>query len=108
MTLPFGEQVILRRRVDDATDPYGQPTFTWADSTVDGALVAPSTGNEANLPERQDVEITTTLYLPRGVTCGPRDRFVVRGDEFEVVGEPGRWSAPGSYDLVVNLKRSEG
>lgn len=111
MSYPYGETVTVRTRVQGPDDQYGQPTWTWTDVDVPGVAVAPAAGNEAGLPYRQDVGIALTVYLPPETPITARSRVLVRGDEFEVFGEPGDWRSPFTGwhpGIVANLTRSEG
>lgn len=103
------ETVTVRTRVQGADDPYGQPTWTWTETAVAGCLYAPATGNEANVPTRQDVTIEGTVYMPSSTVVSSRSQLIIRGDTYAVQGEPGVWLAPFSpWSIVVNVTRAEG
>lgn len=103
------ESVTIRSRVAGADDPYGQPTYTWSESTVSGVLVAPRRGTEDGTDLRQAVIVGLTAYLPKGTVIGPRDQVIVRGDTYEVEGEPGDWrQSPLALGVEVALTRAEG
>lgn len=108
---PLGETVTFYAQVAGAADRYGVPAYTWPTGVaVAGVLVAPGKSSEGSETIREDVDTACTLYrLPYGVTVGPYDRVVVRGETWQVAGNPARWSngewSPGS---VLELTRTEG
>lgn len=104
------EQITRRRPVPAGADVYGNPVFTWAESTVDGAAFAPEqASSEPTEVGRASIVTQPTLYFVGSrpdITA--RDRVVVRGVEFEVDGDPADWRYPfsenGPGGLVVSLK----
>jgi hypothetical protein len=86
-------------------DPFGDPLPGNAvEVNVGGCLVAPGpsveVGNGANR-----VEVDLVIYGPVGMDIVATDRARVRGQLFEVFGQPQVW---GSAGVVVALKRTTG
>lgn len=83
----IGETVTHRKYVPGGKDDYGYTKpASWIDTNIEhvgvdiGATYEPRTGT---------VQRTTsdlTLFLPPGFVCDARDRFMVRGLEYQVEG----------------------
>lgn len=89
--LPYGETVTIVRPGPPTQDAYGNdvpgpPT----EIEVAGAAVAPRTSSE-DLNARDQVIVGLTVYLPPGTIVQPTDRMRVRGELYEVEGEPGTY-----------------
>lgn len=100
-----GETVTIVRPAE-TTDAYGNPAADWDDPTetaVDGVAVAPRVDTEDRSAGRQGVIVGLTLYLPAGAAIAATDRVVVRGDTYEVDGEPGDWRSPYSTAKGVEV-----
>ena len=64
-----GIDVVLHQRVQDGTDPLGNPIYVITDTTVHNVLVAPSTVDD--LIDKSRLEGTKELYtvgVPKGDT----------------------------------------
>jgi hypothetical protein len=71
---------------------------------VPECLVAPGSSREQNFGAAQ-VDTDVSVYCPAGTEVLPTDQIRVRGDLFQVVGEPASW---GSFGVVVHLRRVTG
>lgn len=109
---PTPWNVGVREFSSSAIDSHGNPGEFWGDP-VDRPVYAWAPAGTAEPFEvaRDAVTWDLDLYAPAGFSCGPRDRVVVDGSEFEVVGRvqdftrgPFGW-APG---VRVRLKMVEG
>lgn len=96
------------------SDPYsGSGTAEdWAtpsERAVDGVLCEPRPTAEPLQDARNAVTSGFTLYLPAGTSVAPSQRVRVRGEVYEVLGEPADWRLgdwrPG---LVVQVERVSG
>lgn len=115
-----GETVWLLPRTEGVADAHGRPTATWPagpDSVgavrIDRAKVAPRVvlANEPDLPLQDQVIDGLHVYLPAGPRPGPHDRMWVRGNVYDLIGEPGVWVAPrGTREVGVQVmvRRVEG
>lgn len=99
-----------------AVDRYGNPVAGWA-VAVDFPVyaVTPKQSVEQDTVGRRPVITGLTVYAPvDSATVTPQDRFVFRGDEWDVEGEPGIWDANPNVPVTrhgsiqFDLKRSEG
>jgi hypothetical protein len=107
-----GETVTIRRP-DATSDRYGNAGPDWSsvtDTAVAGVAVAPRLEGEDRTLGRQGVVVGLTLYLPPGSDIAATDRVVVRGDVYEVDGEPGDWRSPHSTakGIEVAVRRVAG
>lgn len=95
-----------------ATDAHGNPVESWA-AAVDVPVIALSPGSDEPAAANRDLSIVEwTVYAPAGTSVGARDRVVVDGREFEVLGEVqdytrGPWVNPVA-GVVFELRRPEG
>lgn len=100
-----GEQIVIVRPA--GRDKFGDPTGAPATETVsEGWLFAPGASTEVH-ENQNSVDTDAELYRlgPPGVeTIRPSDRVRVRGQTFEVVGEPAVWR----LGTVVRLRRFAG
>ena len=113
MTFPFGETVThLSPTV--TIDGYGDEHLDWSNPTITvipNVAVALSTSDEDTRPERDLVESDYTLFLPPGTNVGSGEKFIVRGDECEVVGVPFDWRHPMTGwrpGVVARVRRISG
>lgn len=88
MGLGAGETVYHRRFLGEATNEDGHRGPEWAEPTsVEGVGIDQPTSLEPRDPAAAETaRIDLRLYLPPGFTCGHRDRFTVRGQEYEAEG----------------------
>lgn len=116
MTFEHGETVILHRQML-ATEPDGDGNDVYTDDpqTIEGVGVAPRDGNgtsgNENTQGRETVIIGLTLFLPAGTRVAATDRFTVRGDPYEVEGQPEAFLSPFTGlnpGLPVAVKRVTG
>lgn len=96
-------------------DEYGSPSSErdWeaATGTVVRAVVAARSSSEADGAGRAAVIVGLTAYLPPGTAVTAHDRLRVRGDMYEVEGEPFEWRSPWSSTasgVEVALSRVSG
>lgn len=79
-------------------DPIARPVYGWG---------APA-GDEPKIVGEERVTADVELLVPPGFECSPRDRMVLDGVEYEVIGAPEMYDHnpfgwnPGG---VVNLRR---
>jgi hypothetical protein len=95
MTYPFGETVIhLDGTAPITQDDLGNDVRTFpVKATYTGIAVWPRGGNE--LTQGQDlVTVGLTISIPDDVTVDAQDRFIVRGETFEVQGDPQPYRSP--------------
>lgn len=101
MTYPAGETVThldgtVVTQDSDGNDARSYPTK----ATYDNVPIAPRDGNGTSSNEQtqgqQQVIVGLTIFLPDGVSVDATDRFTVRGDTFDVVGDPQAYVSPFS------------
>jgi head-tail adaptor len=98
-----GETVTVLRP-GTVTDRYGDSTKDWSDpdrTDVAGCHVAPGSAGgsaggakEETAAGREGVVVTYDVFFPAGTDVRPGDRAEVRGDVFDVDGEPADWRSP--------------
>lgn len=113
MNLPYGETVQWEQYIAGALDSRGNPIDSWeSPAEIRGCGFDPGASIEPRDGSSQRVITTPTLYPPKGLPIGPRDRITVRGARFEVEGNAADWRHPMTgWDpglLVVNLRRVDG
>ncbi len=95
---PFGETVQVVRRVQAGVDEDNNPAYSEQVDAYEQCAVWPSDGNGSGGNEytdaRDTVIIGLTAVLPPGVDAAAIDRVIVRGDEWEVMGDPQRLPSP--------------
>jgi hypothetical protein len=85
-----GETVTLIRRTRTGQDSDGNDTWSTSEVDVPGCAVWPRGSSE--LVQGQDMVIVgLTVLLPTGTAVVATDRARVRGDLYEVDGQPGEW-----------------
>lgn len=104
------ETVVRLRPGPGGTDPYsGDPVTSWQTPTerpmTTLAPAEPRPSGEPVQDARNAVTSGFTLYLSESEDVTAGDRFRVRGDVYDVLGKPARWSGAG---LVVQVDRTEG
>ncbi len=112
---PLPYSVGVRAFIEGATDPGGDPIESWSapvQAPVYGwGPAAVGTDIEPFVANRDLVSWELDLYVPPEFVCGPHDRIVVLGVEYEVEGPVQDYShgpfgfRPGNR---VRLKRAEG
>lgn len=82
------------------TDEYGTASaerdWASAQSTVVRAVIAARSSSEVDNPGRTAVIVGLSVYLPAGTVLTSADRLLVRGETYEVEGEPFEWRSPWS------------
>lgn len=115
MVWPHGEQVTILHPGTPTEDPdYGTPIpGEPTPEIVDRAAVAPRTENRVDVENHRYQSTVTSgfdVFLPPGVTVEPDARMIVRGETYEVDGEPGDWRNPFTGwhpGIQVSVKRAE-
>lgn len=108
-----GETIVIRRGTAAASGRRNDGGTDWTDpvdTEVAGCLIAPRSTSE-NLDGRTGVIVGVTVYLPAWADITSADRLVIRGELYDVNGEPGVWTSPGHPEcdgIEVAAKRSEG
>ena len=106
----IGEVVTRLRAAESGPDRYGDPTYGDPTETdLAGALFAPGGTQEPVEAGRTAVITNPTLYFP-GVwpDIVPTDQVRVRGDVYEVIGDPANWQLDGQGGLAVELRKVDG
>lgn len=99
---------IVRERPadDDPTDRYGNEiTAPSAPIPVARCLVAFANSDEPVSVGRSAVITQDTVYMPDGTDVRATDSLIIRGDSFQVMGDPQPWIGAG---VVVACKRVTG
>lgn len=110
-----GETVIVLTGTA-VTDPYSGETsgLSWATPTevsVPNVMCEPRPSGEPVQDARNAVTSGFTLYVrkrPIMPTITPQNRVRVRGDEFDVLGEPSDWRLDEFGGLVIQTERTVG
>lgn len=90
-------ETVTRLRASTTEDRYGSQVLDWTDPAeldIDGCAVAPLEADEDHGEGRQAVIRGFNVYAPAGADVLPIDRLRIRGDDHEVIGEPGVWVNP--------------
>lgn len=89
-----------------AADPYaGEEESTEPTSVeVSRVMVEPRPSSEPVQDARNAVVSGFTLYLPPGTPVGPHNRVQVRGETYDVLGEPADWQV----GVVVQVGKTAG
>lgn len=111
MSFPYGTTVTLVRRVLlPAKDAYGNDQWSTTQTPLTGCAVWPTGSVERQ--QGQDVVTTgLTALLPAGTVVAATDKVTVAGLDYEVDGDPARFTDPFSnFDpgVEVRLKRVTG
>lgn len=114
MIFAFGEPVTVQT-AGTTSDPYsGVDGPSWDTVTVvlvPGVGVEPRPSAEPVQDARNSVTSGFTLYFPPGVEVTPKNRVLVRGRQYDVLGEPAEWVNPftgWTPGAVVQVERTEG
>lgn len=105
------EMVTPLNRVDAGVDSLGNAIYEWTPGDPVDAIVSCGDPKGSNADERPDgKEVTYTVYLPTdGTNLLDVKRWMIRGAECMVVGEPEYWPAsPTVFNSVVKVVRYEG
>lgn len=103
-------ETVTRLRAGSSVDPYStEASEDWSTPTEqDITTLAPAEPRPSSEPvqdARNAVVSGFTLYLPADADVTAADRMVVRGNTYDVLGEPASWLGAG---LVVQVGRTEG
>lgn len=107
-------ETVTRLRPTTGTDGYGDPYVDWSSPTRTDLVslgVEPRPSGEPTQDARNQVVSGYTVYLSSGTDLTPSDRLEVRGDAYNVLGEPADWRSPRGTTLgglVVQTERTEG
>lgn len=105
------EVVTRLRAVATTTDPYSQtPVADWTVAPVEHRMqtLAPPEPRPSSEPvqdARNAVTTGWTIYLPAGADVTARDRMRVRGEVYDVLGDPAAWADAG---VIVQLEKTRG
>lgn len=108
-----GETVTVQRGTQTSTGRRNDTTTDWstpAEHDIADCLIAPGSSLE-NHDGRDGVTADIAVYAPAGADVLSTDRLIVRGEPYDVEGEPAVWSSPGHYEVdgvVIAANRSEG
>ena len=109
MSFPFGQPIVLVKRVRGNPDGFGNDTWTTTTTTVTGAF---NPGTSSELVQGQDVVTTQpSVYLPPDADVAAVDAVQVGGVQYEVDGLPALWVNPWTgwrAGLEVRLRRVTG
>lgn len=99
MTYPAGETVQILNGATTGRNQYGDDVHTFpVKATYTDVPVAPAdangTGGNEYVDGRDTVIIGLTVFLPDGADVQATDRAIVRGQTWEVVGDPQQWQSP--------------
>lgn len=113
MNFPYAEEVGILSPAS-RIDPYsGDPVDDWSTTTEvpELAAVEPRPSSEPVQDARNAVISGFTLYLPADSTVTAHKKVGVRGQVYDVLGEPALWRNPftgWTPGLVVQVGRTEG
>jgi hypothetical protein len=109
VTFPFGQPVVLVKRIKGQPDDYGNDTWTTEEVTVTGAF---NPGTSLEQVQGQDLLVVQpSVYLPPDVDVAAVDAVKIGGLQYEVDGAPNRWANPftgWSAGVEVKLRRTTG
>lgn len=107
-----GEVVTRLRRQQTGVDRYDNPVYAEVSTDIPGAAFAPEQKSSEPVEVGRTPIITQpTLYFLTRPDFTAGDAVLVRGERYEVDGDPADWRSPwgtGFGGLVVTLKRVEG
>lgn len=112
MRFPLRHTVGHRAYNAGVVDEYGNDTEGWSAAVTKAVYGwgAPNT-DEPKLAGHDRDTVSIELLVPPGFVCGARDRMILDGLEYEVIGDPETYDHnpftwnPGG---VVNLRRVNG
>lgn len=105
------ESVYRMEYTAGAADPYGNVVEGWLDPVLlEGRyLFDPGSSAEPRAAGSDRVVVAPALYGPYDMPFTARDKCVVRGETFEVVGEVRRWAnSRREVGAVATLRRVTG
>lgn len=114
MIFPFGETVDVITAGAKVDPRSGDEVADWeaaTEATVAGVAVEPRPSQEPQQDARNAIVSGFTLYLPADATVTARNRIRVRGEVYDVLGEPALWRSPFTGwepGQVVQVGRQEG
>lgn len=107
-----GEVVTRRRRQQTGADRYGNPVYELVDVVLgETAAFDPGGSREPVEVGRTPTVTTPKLYFTQWPDLVKTDLVVVRGEVFQIEGDPADWRNPWGSDvggMVVELERAEG
>lgn len=111
-----GETVTVSTRTQTGVDDGNNPTWEWADETVENVLVGPPSGSNGPDSSRPDgITVDLNLYFPRSwVFHSLRGaKVLIRGNPvpYYVVGDPlpvDGGMTPTQWNLTVPVSHTEG
>lgn len=102
-----GDTETVWRLRPPAKDAFGDRVAGATDELeISGCLFAPA-GSTESAPGSfaNTVDSPATVYTPPGIDVLPTDKLRIRGQLYEVLGEPQQWGFKG---CVVNIRRVTG
>ena len=90
-------ETVTRLRATTTTNRYSDTERDWSNPdelAIDGCAVAPRDSPETPGDNRDGIIIGFTVYAPEGADVTATDRLRVRGDDYDVDGEPAVWVNP--------------
>jgi SPP1 family predicted phage head-tail adaptor len=103
------ESITQTRRNSTSVDSYGQPVYTTTTSTVNAIVSVRVSGTNFDADQIVLTE-GLTIYLPSGHDVRDDDTFTIRGNTYQMDGDPFDWrNGLGSWSpgTVVNLQREK-
>jgi hypothetical protein len=95
-----------------AFDQYGDPVNpTRTGGNITGCAVAPRYSTEPTARGQQGVIVGLSVYAPAGSDILSTDLLTVRGNLYQVEGEPAEWINPytgHNFGIEVAVKRAVG
>ncbi|WP_353809080.1 hypothetical protein [Agromyces sp. SYSU T00194] len=106
----LGETVTIIRQNDSPSgeDSQGNPVFGTTEVPVTGCAFAPAASDESGTTYGGRVISGGTVYAPSGTVFRPSDMLRIRGEIWQVDGEPGQWTSPFTgtgWGVEVAVKR---
>lgn len=109
-------ETVIRQRATLVVDPYSGETegLSWDspdELSISGCGYNPGGSTEPTDDARNAVITTPEVYAPTGSDVLAGDRLVVRGQTFDVEGDPADWRSPFTgwqAGLVIRLKKVAG
>lgn len=104
--------VTVARPVSGAPDPFGQPTVTWEEETVQGVLATPGTTSDLAADRPDGVSVDMTFHFPRGYARSLAGcRITHAGRTYSIIGDPQasmETLTPGAWSLTVETEAVNG
>lgn len=108
----IGEVVAVLRPVAAGSDPFGAPVRSWGREEVPDVLVAVGATSDLSADRPEGVRVAYTLAFPKPYAASLRGcRAEVRGEEFDVVGDPRPCSGgncPTRWWMRAEVARTDG